>query len=318
MLTNVAAVVLDDAEPFGIGVLNEVWNEPHHPEDDCPTFDFDFCTDVPGRVRSSSGMDLHVEHGLERLAEADLVAVAAKRDYSQVSDAVVEALQAAHARGARVLASCSAVFTLGAAGLLDGRRCTTHWRYAERLQAAYPLAHVEPDVLYVEDERVVTGAGSAAGIDACLHVMREEFGSRVAATTARRMVVPPHRDGGQAQYVRTPIVATTADTLEPVLAWAGEHLDEDLSVEVLARRAHMSARTFARRFRDETGTTPHQWVTTQRVALAEEMLETTGLAVEQVARRAGFGNAATLRHHFGQVRGTTPQAYRTTFGARGA
>ncbi|MDO9379388.1 MAG: helix-turn-helix domain-containing protein [Nocardioidaceae bacterium] len=318
MLTNVAALVLDDAEPFGIGVLNEVWNEPYHPEDDCPTFDFAFCTEVPGRVRSSSGMDLHVELGLERLAEADLVTIAAKRDFMDVPPAVLDAVRAAHARGARVLASCSGVFTLGAAGLLDGRRCTTHWRYADLLARTYPEALVEADVLYVEDERVVTGAGSAAGIDASLHVMREEFGARVAATTARRMVVPPHRDGGQAQYVRTPIVDVEAPTLEPVLAWARRHLDDDLSVEVLARRAHMSPRTFARRFRDETGTTPHQWTTAQRLAHAEEMLETTQLAVEQVARRAGFSNAATLRHHFAQVRGTTPQAYRTTFGARGA
>lgn len=314
MIKNVAVLVADGVEPYGLGQLCEVFGEEYHPEDYCPVFDFAVCTEKPGRVRGGTGFDVHVEHGLDRLADADLVAVTAQRAYDRVSPAVSEALVSAHARGARILASCTAVFTVGAAGLLDGRRCTTHWRHAEALASAYPLAEVTPDVLYVEDGPIVTGAGSAAGMDACLHVVRSEFGGRVAGAFARRIVVPPHRDGGQAQYVRTAVPDVDADTLGPVLAWMNEHLDAELRVDDLAARAMMSARTFARRFRDETGTTPHQWLTHQRVIRAEELLEETPLPVEEVARRAGFGNAATLRHHFTRVRGTSPAAYRRTFG----
>lgn len=314
MLKNVAVLVLDGVEPFGLGLLCEVWGETHHPEDDTPTFDFAVCTPEPGRVRGPTGFDIHVEHGLERLREADLIAVVAKRDHTEVPQVVIDALREAHARGAIIHASCTATFTLAAAGLLDGRRCTTHWRYARELAARFPEITVDADVLYVSDGGVITGAGSAGGFDASLHLIREEFGAKVAGSFARRMVVPPHRDGGQAQFVRTPIGESVADTLEPLLGWASARLDQDLSVEILAAEAHMSPRTFARRFRDETGTTPHQWLTQQRLALAEELLEDTTLSVEQIAHKSGFGNSATLRHHFGQARNTTPHAYRKTFG----
>ena len=226
---------------------------------------------------------------------------------------MVEAVRKAADRGAIISAHCTAAWLLGDAGLLDGRECTTHWRYADRLAEAFPKARVTPDVLYVFDGNILTGAGAAGGIDAALHLMRRTFGARTAATTARRMVVPPHRDGGQAQFVRTPMGQTEADTLAPLLAWASERLDEPMPVERLAAEAHMSPRTFARRFRDETGTTPLQWLTGQRLALAEELLENSTLSVEQIASRVGFGNAATLRHHFTASRGTTPQAYRKTF-----
>jgi transcriptional regulator GlxA family with amidase domain len=254
-----------------------------------------------------------IEHGLEAVEDADLVCVAPRWEYRNNDPEVIEAVRAAHDRGAVVSAHCTASFLLGDAGLLDGRECTTHWRYADILQQTFPAARVNADVLYVMDDNVLTGAGSAAGIDAQLHLMRREFGARVAATTARRIVVPPHRDGGQAQFIRTPMGQTEADTLAPLLEWATEHLDEALPVERLAAQTHMSPRTFARRFRDETGTTPLQWLTGQRLALAEELLEQTSLSVEQIADRVGFGNAATLRHHFTATRGTTPQAYRRTF-----
>lgn len=314
MIKNVAVLVSDGVEPYGLGQLCEVFGEEDHPEDECPVFDFAVCTERPGRVRGGTGFDVHVQHGLDRLAAADLVAVTAQRDYTQISPAVTSALATAHVRGSQILASCTAVFTLGAAGLLDGRRCTTHWRYADALARAYPLAEVTPDVLYVEDGPVVTGAGSAAAMDASLHVVRREFGARVAGAFARRIVVPPHRDGGQAQYVRTAVPDVDADTLGPVLVWMNENLDADLSVDALAARAVMSPRTFARRFRDETGTTPHQWLIHQRVLRAEALLEETPLPVEEVAQRSGFGNAATLRHHFTRVRGTSPAAYRRMFG----
>lgn len=312
-LRKVVAVVQDGVEPFGLGSICEVWAEPYHPDDDNPVFDFVVCAETPGVVKGRAGFDLVVHHGLEELEDADLICIAPKYDYLNHSPAVARAIAGAHARGAWIFAHCSSSFLLGDAGLLEGRRCTTHWRFGERLAQAFPGAIVDPDVLYVEDDRIVTGAGSAAGIDAALHLLRRHYGARVAATTARRIVVPPHRDGGQAQFVRTPVRAEEAETLAPLLAWVSAHLDESLTVDRLARQAHMSPRTFARRFRDETGTTPLQWITGQRVALAEELLENSTLTVEQIASRVGFGNAATLRHHFTQSRGVAPLAYRKQF-----
>jgi len=225
---------------------------------------------------------------------------------------VLDALRDAHARGAWVLSICSGAFALGDAGLLDGRRCTTHWLHAAALAARFPHATVDPDVLFVEDDRIITGAGTAAGIDACLHLVRRELGAAAAASVARRMVVPPQRDGGQAQYVETPL-PPVADTLAPLLTWMLEHLDDDLGVPELAARALMSPRTFARRFRAETGATPAAWVARQRVARAQELLERTDAPVDEVARRVGFGTGALLRHHFARTLGTTPLAYRRQF-----
>jgi transcriptional regulator GlxA family with amidase domain len=211
---------------------------------------------------------------------------------------------------------CSGAFVLGHAGLLDDRDCTTHWTYADELARRFPRARVNSDVLYVDCERVLTSAGTAAGIDAALYLVRQEFGERVANRLARRMVMPPHREGGQRQYVDRP-VPIEADTLTETLAWMTEHLDADLSVDELARRAHLSARTFARRFRSETGTTPHHWLTGQRVLAAQRLLEETDQPVETVADLVGFGSAAVLRHHFTRRVGTTPTDYRRTFAHRG-
>lgn len=312
-----AVVVLDGVAPFELGILCEAWGIDRSAQG-CPVFDFALCAPDPGPVRTSLGFDVSVAHGLERLEDADLIALPATPRDRRPSEDVVDALRRAYDRGAQLLSVCSGAFVLGYAGLLDGRRCTTHWMYADELDAQFPDARVDCDVLYVDEGQVITSAGSAAGVDACLHLVRREFGAKVAAAFARRMVVPPQRDGGQAQYVRSPIGETVAETLEPVLDWATGRLDQPLSVDVLARRAHMSGRTFARRFRDETGTTPHQWLTQQRLARAEELLEDTALSIEDVARRSGFGNAATLRHHFGRVRNTTPQAYRRAFGTASA
>ncbi|CAN5138840.1 helix-turn-helix domain-containing protein [soil metagenome] len=314
MIKNVAVIAQPGVEAFGLGVLCEVWAEPDHPEDACPTFDFAVCTPTPGRIKGMSGFDIVVDNGLDRVAEADLVALAPNRDHDRMVPEVAEAIWAAYDRGATIMAFCTAVFGLAAIGMLDGRTCTTHWRHAARLKDEFPHVDVDPDVLYVHDGQIITGAGSAGGLDACLHLMRDHFGARVAATTARRIVVPPQRDGGQAQFVRTPMGLTKADSLAPLLAWALDHVGENLSVETLAHVAHMSPRTFARRFKDETGTTPLQWLTSQRVALAEERLELTNDSVERIAAQVGFGNAATLRAHFTAVRGTTPQAYRKAFG----
>jgi transcriptional regulator GlxA family with amidase domain len=309
----VVAIVQDGVEPFGLGAVCEVWAEPDHPEDRTPTFDFTVCTPEPGRVRGASGYDLVVENGLEAVADADLVCVIPQRDYRHQHPAAVRAVREAADRGATIFAHCTGAFLLGEAGLLDGRACTTHWRHAAELAERFPRARVDPDVLYVEADNVLTGAGSAAGLDAALHLMRREFGARVAATTARRIVVPPHRDGGQAQYVRTPVPDCDAETLGPVIAWMRDHVDEQHTVEDLAARAVMSPRTFARRFRAETGTTPHAWLTVQRVLRAEELLETTSHSVDRIAAEVGFGTAAVLRHHFTRIRSVSPQQYRRTF-----
>ncbi|MGH3498147.1 MAG: GlxA family transcriptional regulator [Nocardioidaceae bacterium] len=317
VLKTVSVIVYDGVAPFELGVLCEAWSLDRS-DDGGPNFDFAVCTPRPGVVHTTAGFDLRVATDLRRVADSDLVCIPAMPRDQPAPRAVLDALRAAHDNGSRILSVCSGAFALGEAGLLDGRRCTTHWRYSSELAERFPLADVDCDVLYVEDGQVVTSAGSAAGLDACLHVVRQEFGAKVASTFARRMVVPPHRDGGQAQFVRTPIGQGPTDTLEPILAWAGERLDAHLSVQLLAAQAQMSPRTFARRFRDETGTTPHQWLTRQRLALAEELLETSHLGIDEIASRTGFGNAAALRHHFTRVRGTTPQAYRRTFGLANA
>jgi len=311
MLRTVAAIAMPDVAPFELGVVCEVFGIDRT-DTGGPSFAFTVCTEVPGPVPTKMGFDLVVRDGLDAAADADLVVVPAYGANLQASEAVLDVLRAAAARGAWVLSVCSGSFALGQAGLLDGRRCTTHWMYTDRLAAAFPTAVVDPAVLYVEDRGVVTSAGTAAGIDACLHLVRRELGAAAAAAIARRMVVPPHRDGGQAQYIDTPL-PVEADTLEPLLEWMVEHLGDELSVPELAARALMSERTFARRFRAETGTTPAAWLTRQRLLRAQELLERTDAPVEDVARQCGFGTAAVLRHHFTRTLGTSPVAYRRAF-----
>jgi transcriptional regulator GlxA family with amidase domain len=312
MLTNVAVLAFEGVAPFELGVLCEAFGIDRT-VDGVPAIDFAVCSHTREPMRTSMGFSIQVDAGLERLAEADLVAIPAIPRGGVPPEPVIEAIQAAAQRGARLLSVCSGAFTLGTAGLLDGLECTTHWMYTEELQRRFPLARVVPEVLYVDAGQIVTSAGTAAGLDACLHIWRQEHGAAVASTIARRAVVPPHRDGGQAQYIARAVPDCDADTLGPLLTWIVANLAEDHSVEELARRAHMSARTFARRFRDETGTTPHTWVTRQRVAAAEELLERTDVSVDRIAGEVGFGNAAMLRHHFSRVRGVSPQAYRRQF-----
>ncbi|WP_327288833.1 helix-turn-helix domain-containing protein [Streptomyces sp. NBC_01198] len=314
MLQNVAVVLLDGVHPFELGVLCEVFGLDRS-EDGLPVYDFAVVSAEGARLRTHAGFDLVAVEDLDRLDEADLVAVPAADGFAarEFPPEVLRALNRAVERGATVLSVCSGVFALGAAGLLDGRRCAAHWRHTDLLAARYPKARVELDVLYVDDSGVVTSAGTSAGIDASLHLVRKEQGAGVANGIARRMVVPPHREGGQAQYVDRPMPRVTGDSVSGVLSWMERHLDREVTVDELAARAHMSPRTFARRFHQETGTTPYRWLLGQRVLLARELLEGTDATVDSVAVRAGFGNAATLRHHFGQWVGTTPQAYRRAF-----
>lgn len=315
MLRSVAALVLPVVSPFEFATLCEVFGVDRT-ADGLPPIDLRICGPVAGEpLRTSVGMSVVPDHGLDALAGADLVAVAATHA-REFAPEVLDALRAAAAAGATILSVCSGSFVLGEAGLLDGRRCTTHWMHVDELRARYPRAVVDPDVLFVDDGDVITSAGTAAGIDACLHVVRRELGSAVVNTIARRMVVAPQREGGQRQFVEQPVPACTADGLAPVLDWALEHLDEEHTVAGLARRARMSDRSFARRFVAEIGTTPHRWLTLQRVLLAQRLLEDTSLGVDDVARRSGFGTGALLRHHFRKVVGVSPVDYRRTF--RGA
>ncbi len=311
MLQRVAAIAVPGVSAFELGLVCEVFGIDRT-DTGGPAFEFTLCTPEPGPVAMEPGLRLDVRADLSAAADADLVIALPYKAPAPLPAAVAEALRAAHERGAWVMSVCSGTFALGEAGLLDGRRCTTHWMYADELARRYPTAEVDPAVLYVEDRGVISSAGTAAGIDACLHLVRRELGAQHAAVIARRMVVPPHRDGGQAQYVDTPLPCD-ADTLAPLLAWMAEHLDAELTVPELAARALMSERTFARRFRAETGTTPAAWVTRQRLVRAQELLERTNAGVDEVARLSGFGSAAILRHHFGRVLGTSPQAYRRQF-----
>jgi transcriptional regulator GlxA family with amidase domain len=316
VLTNVAVIAIDGVAPFELGVLCEAWGIDRTVQG-VPLLDFAVCGIAPGQVRTTMGFSLGVEHGLDRVAEADLVCIPAVRRDQPMPEQVLEVVRRSVERGARVLSVCSGAFLLGEAGLLDDRGCTTHWMYTDELQARFPRARVVPEVLYVDEDPVITAAGSAAGLDACLHLWRKEYGGRVASMVARRMVVPPQREGGQAQYISRPVPDCSAETLGPLLTWITENIAEEHSVEVLARRAHMSARTFARRFRAETGATPHAWVTNQRVIAAEELLESSDASIEWIASEVGFGNAATMRQHFSRVRGISPQGYRQSFSRAG-
>ena len=313
MLHSVAVLALDGVAPFELGVLAEVFGTDRT-ADSLPGYRFDVCSPSGATVRTSAGFQLVPTADLGPIEEADLVAVPAHRCDAAALPEVHDALRRAADRGAYLFSVCTGAYLLGEAGLLDGRECTTHWRHVDELQRRHPDARVRCNSLYVQDGRLLTSAGTAAGIDACLHLVRQEHGSATATRLARRMVVPPHRDGGQSQYVEAPIAKMPqAPTLEPVLEWLMGRLDQQVTVDELADRAGMAPRTFARRFRAETGTTPHDWLTNQRVLLARRLLEETGLTVDEVADRAGFGNAAALRHHFTRRVGATPNAYRVTF-----
>jgi transcriptional regulator GlxA family with amidase domain len=310
---NVAAVVNDGCGTFGVGVAHEVFGYDRT-DRGMPRFDFALVAPRPGPVRTDTGLVLQIEHGLERLAHADLINVLSWEDFTlEPQPKLLEALVAAYDRGAILASQCSGAYVLAATGLLDGRRATTHWRYADALARRFPAVHVDPDVLYVDEGRLLTSAGTAAAIDLCLYLLRREFGAGVANAIARDMVMPPHRDGGQKQYIQTPVPSPRDGSLADVLSWMAAHLDRELSVDALSARALMSPRTFARRFRAETGTTPFHWLTGQRVLLAQRLLEETDETLDMVAELCGFGTAAVLRHHFVRQRGTTPQSYRRAF-----
>jgi transcriptional regulator GlxA family with amidase domain len=318
----VATVICHGVAPFEMAVPCEVFGIDRS-ELGVPWYRHRVCAAEPPPVRSSMGFTIDTPFGLDDVVKADTVVVPAW-GAAQLDDdpppALLDALRTAHRRGARILSVCSGAFVLAAAGLLDGRRATTHWMHAEALAARYPQVEVDPDVLYVDNGDVMTSAGTAAGIDLCLHVVRLDFGAEIANAVARRMVVPPHREGGQAQFVEAPVTSGEpgSERFAATLEYMLEHLDEPLSVEGMAEWAAMSPRTFARRFRATTGTTPGQWLVRQRVLLAQRLLEITDDPVELIALRCGFGTAAGLRLHFRRVLDTSPLVYRRTFRRIGA
>ena len=305
----VVALVRPVQSTFELGLAAEVFGTaragvPQH-------YEFDVCTETPGSVPTSAGYAMAVPHGLSALASADTVLIPGWLPVeAPLSDRVCRALLKAHTRGARLVTICSGVFALARTGLLDGRSATTHWERAAQLQREFPQVHVETDVLYVDLGDVATSGGAGAGIDLCLHLVRQDFGAAHASLVARHMVMPPHREGGQAQYAPPP---PPADALDGLLEWAGARLGTPLSVGDLATHLSISPRTLARRFADQLGTSPGAWLLSRRVAEARTLLEETDLPVEAIAARVGLTSAVNLRRRFRAQVGTTPGAYRRAF-----
>ncbi|MCA0376758.1 MAG: helix-turn-helix domain-containing protein [Gemmatimonadetes bacterium] len=311
----VAVLVLPSVVPFDLGVPMQVFGYPR-PDLGVRRYRVTVCTPTPGLVHTSAGFAIDVRHGLRALAQADTIVLPGIDDLDlHVTPATVAALQRAHRRGARLVSICTGAFVLAEAGLLDGRRATTHWIDAPLLQARHPTVTVDPDVLYVDDGDILTSAGIACGIDLCLHVVRCDYGAAVAAAVARRMVVAPHREGSQAQFVARPVDAEVASTLEGTCRWARERLAQPLTVAQLARHARLAERTFTRRFRAEIGTSPLQWLLSERLLVARELLETTRLSLARVATRCGLGSEVSMRAHFRRRFGVSPAAYRRQFAA---
>lgn len=310
----VALIVFDQVPPFEMAVPCEVFGIDRS-DMGVPNYRLIVCAAEEGPLRTKVGFGIEAPYGLSDLHEAQTVVLPAWRDIEEAPPrALLEALRQSYRRGARIVSLCSGAFVLAAAGLLDGRRATTHWMYTEEFAKRFPAVKLDPSVLYVDEGQILTSAGTAAGIDLCLHLVRLDHGAEVANVFARRMVVPPHRDGGQAQYVPAPVaVGPSEGPLTEILHWACANLDKALTVEYMAAHAHMSTRTFARRFREVTGTTPLKWLLNQRILAAQHQLETSNAPVELIAQNCGFGTSATLRLHFKRVVGISPTDYRRTF-----
>lgn len=311
----VGVVVLPDAPLFEIAVVCEVFGIPRA-DLLAPGYELRLCRVTDGVVRVDVPFVLDSRFGPDDLARCDTVIVPALASFdADIPPALIVALLTAAKRKARIVSICTGAFALGAAGLLDGRRATTHWMYTEALAARHPAAVVEPDVLYIADGPVLTSAGTAAGLDLCIEIVRRDYGTAIANDLARRLVISPHRDGGQAQYVRH-AVAPEHITLAPLLDWIRDNLASELTLSKLARHTNTSTRTLSRRFTADLGMTPMQWLTTERVRHAQELLEQTTHSIEHVATLSGFGSASNLRMHFKRATTTTPDTYRRHFSER--
>jgi AraC family transcriptional regulator, transcriptional activator FtrA len=298
---------------FELAVAHEVFG----PRQDFPApwwYEVQLCAVQNGPVRTAEGLVFDGAAGLRELVQADTVIIPACADIQgDPAPALVSALCAAYDRGARIASICTGAFTLAAAGLLDGRRATTHWMHAAELGRRWPAVKVEPNVLYTDDGQILTSAGSSAGLDLCLHIVRQDHGTRIASALARRLVIPPHREGGQAQYIEQPLPVDGSPNLGPCLDWARANLELPITVQDLARQALMSPRTFARRFGETTGTTPLQWLCAERVRRAEDLLENTDDTVDRIADLCGFGSAQRLRTHFTRINQVSPHEFRRSF-----
>ncbi|MFE2030430.1 GlxA family transcriptional regulator [Streptomyces hygroscopicus] len=307
----VAVLVLDGVTPLDLAIPAQVFaRRPDTP------YRLTLCA-LSGQVATTSGFGLVVDAGLDQVRSADTVIVPGfEPPLRPPPQAVLDVLAEAHDRGRRVVSICTGAFALAAAGVLDGLHATTHWQYVDDLERRFPAVAVDRDVLYVDEGDVLTSAGVCCGIDLCLHIVRRDLGAVTANQMARGLVAAPHRDGGQAQYVPAPVAGTDDTSLARTRAWALERVDQPLTIGELARHARMSQRSFMRRFTEETGTTPLQWLVSARVGVARELLETTDHSIDQVARECGLGSAANLRLHFRRVLHATPTAYRNTFTRR--
>jgi transcriptional regulator GlxA family with amidase domain len=310
MTRNLTILALDAVVPLDLAIATQLMGYPVAP------YDVTVCGLRPGRVTTTSGFSATVSHGLRALAAADTVMVPGFSPHDRaLPPPVLTALRRAYGRGSRMVSICTGAFALAQAGILDGRRATTHWGHAGELAASFPAVTVDPDVLYVDQGQVLTSAGVAAGIDLCLHLIRADHGARAANAVARQVVIAPHREGGQAQYIRQPIQAEVGTSLAATRTWAQNHLTTPMTVRDLARHANVSERAFARRFLAETGTTPLRWLAAQRLAAARELLEDGTLTIEETARRCGLGSTDNLRLYFHRYLRTTPSAYRRAFSA---
>jgi len=317
---HVVVLALDGVITFELGIPARIFGMARDP-DGRRLYLVTTCGLEPGPVRTTSDFDVVLRHGAEKLAEADTVVIPASHEINpaylegRLPEEIADAF--AHIRpGTRIVSICTASFLLAAAGLLDGRPATTHWMSTDQLQRLYPKVKVDPDVLYTDDGDILTSAGVSAGVDLCLHIVHRDHGTEIANKVARRSVVPPWRDGGQAQYIEHPIPGPGTASTAATRAWILDHLTEPLALTAMATHANMSVRTFTRRFRDEVGQTPGRWITAQRVEIARTLLESTDLPADHIARRAGFGTSASLRKHLHEALGVAPMAYRRTFQGR--
>jgi AraC family transcriptional activator FtrA len=313
---SVAALAYDRLCTFEFGCTVELFALPR-PELDVPWYDFAVCAAEPGPIRAMGGIVVEVSHSLRLLERADTIIIPGWRDADEAPPAdLLRKLRQAYDRGARLCSICSGVFVLAAAGVLAGKRATTHWKYVDRLGERYPDIKVEPNALYVDEGQVLTSAGSAAGLDMLVHLVRRDFGAKVANQVAQRLVIPPHREGGQAQFIPRPVAADDRGRLAKLLDWVRLHLAAEHTIESLAERASMSARTLQREFKVATGVAPYAWIVRERIERAKELLETTRLPAQRIAERVGIGSAESLRHHFRSCVGTTPARYRARFSRR--
>lgn len=313
----VVALAYDRLCTFEFGCTVELFGLPR-PELDVPWYDFAVCAAERGPIRATGGIAIQVPHSLRMLDRADTIVIPGWRDANEVPpEVLLRKLRAAYDRGARLCSICSGVFILAAAGLLRGKRATTHWKYADLLSSRHPDIVVEPNALYVDEGQILTSAGSAAGLDMLVHLVRRDFGPKVANQVAQRLVIPPHREGGQAQFVPRPVALDERGRLARLLDWIRGHLAAEHTIESLAAHVSMSPRTLQREFKASTGLSPYAWIVRERIERAKELLESSRLPTGQIAEWVGMGSAEALRHHFRAQVGTAPAQYRARFSRRG-